>query len=147
MNVLQIKQSTANKKIDSQVLKIHKHTARWKIRTFNNRYCSQSSQHPKCSDSRKVSNTWCHREVSEINIIIRTYTTVSLDFVSGNIETTLFPYFPPACCSEIFSFCCANIGEPLCPLLYPGDLDTRKSTGTSCQIEIHFMIKTTEYLL
>jgi hypothetical protein len=29
----------------------------------------------------------------------------------------------------------------------PGDLDTRKSTGTSCQIEIHFMIKTTEYLL
>jgi hypothetical protein len=30
---------------------------------------------------------------------------------------------------------------------YPGDLDTRKSTGTSCQIEIHFMIKTTEYLL
>jgi hypothetical protein len=27
------------------------------------------------------------------------------------------------------------------------DLDTRKSTGTSCQIEIHFMIKTTEYLL
>ena len=32
-------------------------------------------------------------------------------------------------------------------ILYPGDLDTRKSTGTSCQIEIHFMIKTTEYLL
>jgi hypothetical protein len=31
--------------------------------------------------------------------------------------------------------------------LIPGDLDTRKSTGTSCQIEIHFMIKTTEYLL
>jgi hypothetical protein len=31
--------------------------------------------------------------------------------------------------------------------VYPGDLDTRKSTGTSCQIEIHFMIKTTEYLL
>ena len=30
---------------------------------------------------------------------------------------------------------------------YPDDLDTRKSTGTSCQIEIHFMIKTTEYLL
>ena len=30
---------------------------------------------------------------------------------------------------------------------HPGDLDTRKSTGTSCQIEIHFMIKTTEYLL
>ena len=30
--------------------------------------------------------------------------------------------------------------------LFPGDLDTRKSTGTSCQIEIHFMIKTTEYL-
>jgi hypothetical protein len=29
----------------------------------------------------------------------------------------------------------------------PDDLDTRKSTGTSCQIEIHFMIKTTEYLL
>jgi hypothetical protein len=29
----------------------------------------------------------------------------------------------------------------------PGDLDMRKSTGTSCQIEIHFMIKTTEYLL
>ena len=32
-------------------------------------------------------------------------------------------------------------------LFEPGDLDTRKSTGTSCQIEIHFMIKTTEYLL
>jgi hypothetical protein len=32
-------------------------------------------------------------------------------------------------------------------LLNPGDLDTRKITGTSCQIEIHFMIKTTEYLL
>jgi hypothetical protein len=32
-------------------------------------------------------------------------------------------------------------------LCNPGDLDTRKSTGTSCQIEIHFMIKTTEYLL
>jgi hypothetical protein len=31
--------------------------------------------------------------------------------------------------------------------LHPGDLDTWKSTGTSCQIEIHFMIKTTEYLL
>ena len=30
---------------------------------------------------------------------------------------------------------------------HPDDLDTRKSTGTSCQIEIHFMIKTTEYLL
>jgi hypothetical protein len=29
----------------------------------------------------------------------------------------------------------------------PDDLDKRKSTGTSCQIEIHFMIKTTEYLL
>ena len=29
----------------------------------------------------------------------------------------------------------------------PDDLDMRKSTGTSCQIEIHFMIKTTEYLL
>jgi hypothetical protein len=32
-------------------------------------------------------------------------------------------------------------------VLDPDDLDTRKSTGTSCQIEIHFMIKTTEYLL
>ena len=32
-------------------------------------------------------------------------------------------------------------------VIFPGDLDTRKSTGTSCQIEIHFMIKTTEYLL
>jgi hypothetical protein len=31
--------------------------------------------------------------------------------------------------------------------LHPGDLDMLKSTGTSCQIEIHFMIKTTEYLL
>ena len=29
----------------------------------------------------------------------------------------------------------------------PGDLKTRKRTGTSCQIEIHFSIKTTEYLL
>jgi hypothetical protein len=29
---------------------------------------------------------------------------------------------------------------------YPGDLDTRKWTGTSYQIEIHFTIKTTEYL-
>ena len=40
-----------------------------------------------------------------------------------------------------------NVHQPniLSPL--PGDLDTRKSTGTSCQIEIHFMIKTTEYLL
>jgi hypothetical protein len=38
-----------------------------------------------------------------------------------------------------------NFTEKLC--YEPGDLDTRKSTGTSCQIEIHFMIKTTEYLL
>ena len=30
---------------------------------------------------------------------------------------------------------------------YPGDLRTRKRTGTSCQIEIHFSIKTTDYLL
>ena len=29
----------------------------------------------------------------------------------------------------------------------PGDLKRRKRTGTSCQIEIHFSIKTTEYLL
>ena len=31
----------------------------------------------------------------------------------------------------------------LCP---PGDLKTRKRTGTSCQIEIHFSIKNTKYL-
>ena len=30
--------------------------------------------------------------------------------------------------------------------LYPGDLKTRKRTGTSCQIEIHFSIKTTKFL-
>ncbi len=29
---------------------------------------------------------------------------------------------------------------------YPGDLKTRKRTGTSCQIEIHFSIKTTKFL-
>ena len=29
----------------------------------------------------------------------------------------------------------------------PGDMKTRKRTGTICQIEIHFSIKTTEYLL
>ena len=29
----------------------------------------------------------------------------------------------------------------------PGDLKTRKRTGTSCQIEIHFSIKTTKFLL
>ena len=28
----------------------------------------------------------------------------------------------------------------------PGDLKTRKRTGTSCQIEIHFSIKTTTFL-
>ena len=28
----------------------------------------------------------------------------------------------------------------------PGDLETRKKTGTSCQIEIHFSIKTTKFL-
>jgi hypothetical protein len=28
---------------------------------------------------------------------------------------------------------------------YPGDLNTRKRTGTSCRIEIHFSIETTEY--
>ena len=28
----------------------------------------------------------------------------------------------------------------------PGDLKTRKRTGTSCQIEIHFSIKTTKFL-
>ena len=29
----------------------------------------------------------------------------------------------------------------------PGDLKTRKSTGTSCQIEIHFWIETTKFLV
>ncbi len=28
----------------------------------------------------------------------------------------------------------------------PGDLKTRKRTGTSCQIEIHFSFKTTKFL-
>ena len=31
-------------------------------------------------------------------------------------------------------------------LFIPGDLKTRKRTGTSCQIEIHFSIKTTKFL-
>ncbi len=30
--------------------------------------------------------------------------------------------------------------------ILPGDLKTRKRTGTSCQIEIHFSIKTTKFL-
>ncbi len=35
---------------------------------------------------------------------------------------------------------------PLLDNYFPGDLKTRKKTGTSCQIEIHFSIKTTKFL-
>ena len=33
------------------------------------------------------------------------------------------------------------------PARLPGDLKTRKSTGTSCQIKIHFSIRTTKFLM
>ena len=39
------------------------------------------------------------------------------------------------------------MSSPLLLLIIPGDLRTRKRTGTSCQIEIHFSIKRTDYLL
>ena len=33
------------------------------------------------------------------------------------------------------------------PIYWPGDLKTRRSTGTSCQIEIHFSSQTSKFLI
>jgi hypothetical protein len=72
-------------------------------------------------------------------VIERLYFLVELDLSNVpsnfNLHESSRPHFQNI--EEMGDFC----------ILYPGDLETRKSTGTSCQIEIHFMIKTTEYLL
>ncbi len=39
-----------------------------------------------------------------------------------------------------------GLGVRDCHIYYPGDLKTRKRTGTSCQIEIHFSNKNTKFL-
>ena len=52
-----------------------------------------------------------------------------------------------SCDQHCFAFLWMRGKLVACICTIPGDLNTRKRTGTSCQIEIHFSIKTTEYLL
>ena len=39
------------------------------------------------------------------------------------------------------------LDKPRCLVIYLGDLKTRKTTGTSCQKEIHFSSQTSKYLV
>ena len=66
----------------------------------------------------------------------RKNTTVNLGALA-NVPSPSLPTF--LIFSRLFS-------PPVCITWFPGDLKTRRRTGTSCQIEIQFSIKTTEFL-
>ena len=66
---------------------------------------------------------------------------LKLDLYSVFLDIDEIPGFLDLCCIKmISSFVTVST------FYEPGDLKTRKRTGTSCQIEIHFSIKTTKFL-